>query len=725
MFRASLLTLLWLFVELSQQLSFDIVVGGHNKLEFYLNGTLTHTEIITSAHEIHSVTYDPVQYRVLFADYNTTNLLIYSFDISTNKTQHLLTRKNAGHYLRVVYDPLTQVLYWSAGREIYSYSLNPAILNKEVDGKLLITLDHYCHDLAVDSCGGYIYWITRKKIERAWLDGSDREVLVNYTVYDRLSLAIDQQTQKMYWTERNSNSDNHLSIENADLNGKRRTTLYIVRNANYVNSLAVSKDFFYWHDYKQGGLWQLPKNQKHLQAIKLYSMSQTACGACHQIAVNYTLQEQTDGIKSCNGLRCLISKSASPVSICQYYCFQGECSVSAEGRPTCSCKAGYSGERCEVNACHDYCLHGGVCSLNEENKRVCQCTSGYEGDRCGVPICKDYCFQGNCSVAAEGQPMCSCEPGYSGKRCEVSACKNRCSNNGVCSLNEDGEPVCECTSGYEGDKCDVSICKDYCFQGNCSVAAEGQPKCSCEPGYSGKRCEVSACKNRCSNNGVCSLNEDGEPVCECTSGYEGDRCDVSICKDYCFQGNCSVAAEGQPKCSCEPGYSGKRCEVSACKSRCSNNGVCSLNEDGEPVCECTSGYEGERCDVSICKDYCLQGNCSLDAIGLPKCSCLIGYSGERCEINACHEYCLNDGVCSLNEEDEPSCQCTTDYDGVRCEVSAYKDNSCDAGSSGEGKVSACHQFCLNDGVCSLDEASEPVCQCTADYEGDRCEVPHS
>ncbi|KAJ8705401.1 hypothetical protein PYW07_011228 [Mythimna separata] len=560
----------------------DIVVSSGKQLEFYFSGTLTHTEIIPSAHEIHSVTYDPVQYRVLFVNRNTDNL-IYSFDISTKKTQHLITRTWDRHYLRVVYDPVTQALYWRAGGGIYTYSLNPAASNKEVDGKLLIPLDHIAMDLAVDSCGRYIYWITDKNIERARLDGSEREVLIDYAVYERRSLAIDQKTQKIYWTERHSISDNQAYIESANFNGKNRTTLYIVRDDTMVNSLAVTKDAIYWHNYYQGGIWQLSKNQKPLQATKLYSLSTTACGACQQIAANYTLKEQTEGIKSCDALRGLIpndSKSTSTVSICQYYCFQGECSVSAEGRPTCSCKAGYSGERCEVN-CHDYCLHGAVCSLNEENKRVCQCTSG----------------------------------------------------------------------------------------------------------------------------------------------YEGDRCDVSICKDYCFQGNCSVAAEGQPKCSCEPGHSGKRCEVSACKNHCLNNGVCSLNEDGEPVCECTSGYEGERCDVSICKDYCLQGNCSLDAVGLPKCSCLIGYSGVRCEVNACHEYCLNGGVCSLNEEDEPSCQCTADYDGVRCEVSAYKDNSCEAGSTGEGKVSACHQFCLNDGVCSLNEASEPVCQCTADYAGDRCDIP--
>ncbi|KAJ8705950.1 hypothetical protein PYW07_010727 [Mythimna separata] len=99
----------------------------------------------------------------------------------------------------------------------------------------------------------------------------------------------------------------------------------------------------------------------------------------------------------------------------------------------------------------------------------------------------------------------------------------------------------------------------------------------------------------------------------------------------------------------------------------------------------------------------------------------------------CHEHCLNGGVCSLNEEDEPFCECTAGYDGQRCEVALCKDHcggteggtklSCDANNSGEREVNACHQYCLNDGVCSLNENSEPVCQCPADYAGARCDVP--
>ncbi|KAJ8707837.1 hypothetical protein PYW07_011514 [Mythimna separata] len=524
---ARVLTLIVLLIGLVHSFSWDIVVGGNKQLEFLHQGTLTHTELIPSANKITSVTYDAVHYRLLFTDWNSPTMSISSYDLSTRKIQVLVTRQSI-NYPRVVYDPVTQAFYWKDGYSIYSSSVNPASSNK-ADGNLLAKLNHYCYDLAVDSCGGYIYWITDVEIERARLDGSEREVLITGTVFLRLSLAIDQQTQAIYWTRKTHRSDDHWSIESANFNGKNRTTLFIVRNTQYAFSLAVSKDFIYWQNYGEEGIWQLPKN-KTSTATKLHSISSSDCWACHRVATNYTIDEQIEGVKSCHAVQALIpreSNNGSTVSICQNYCFQGECSVSAEG-PTCSCKAGYSGERCEVNACHDYCLHGGVCSLNEDNKRVCQCTAGYDGERCEKSFCNEYCLQGNCSVGADGLPKCNCKAGFSGERCDVNACHKHCLNGGVCSLNKGVEPVCQCTAGYDGERCEKSICNEYCLQGDCSVGADGLPKCSCTPGYSGDRCEVNACHNRCSNNAICYLNEKDEPACECTADYEGERCDIAI-----------------------------------------------------------------------------------------------------------------------------------------------------------------------------------------------------
>ncbi|KAJ8713639.1 hypothetical protein PYW07_014009 [Mythimna separata] len=47
---------------------------------------------------------------------------------------------------------------------------------------------------------------------------------------------------------------------------------------------------------------------------------------------------------------------------------KGNCSIKDDGLPQCSCIAGYSGERCEISACHGFCLNDGDCSLNEEDE---------------------------------------------------------------------------------------------------------------------------------------------------------------------------------------------------------------------------------------------------------------------------------------------------------------------------------------------------------------------
>ncbi|KAJ8708143.1 hypothetical protein PYW08_010509 [Mythimna loreyi] len=600
MYSSCVLTLVTLLVRSTHSFLWEIVVSEITRLNFYYNGTITHTENIPFAHYITSVSYDPVHYRVFFTDSLDPGMSISSYDLTSGKIKKLGTRESYGYYARVVYDPITQVLFWKQHRSIYSFSLNPASPDKILDGNLLATLDHSCNDIAVDSCGGYIYWITDNDIGRMRLDGSESEVLVDSMAGWHYSLAIDLQSQKIYWTETiYAIGGYQMSIESANFRGKNRTTLYKTLNYSDSDALAISKNFIYFMNNNQLRIWQLPKNASERIEKTQFAIASSNCRYCQRIATYYTLEEQIQGVKSCENVQYLIqnnSKPESTVSICYNYCLNGNCSVSAEGLPNCSCKAGYSGKRCEEKACKEYCLNGGVCSLSKADEPVCLCPADYYGDRCEIPICQDYCLQGNCSISA-GEPKCSCKAGYSGKRCEEKACNGYCLNGGVCSLSKADEPVCLCPADYYGDRCEIPICQDYCLQGNCSISA-GEPKCSCKAGYSGKRCEEKACNGYCLNGGVCSLSEADEPVCLCPADYYGDRCEIPICQDYCLQGNCSISA-GEPKCSCQAGYSGERCEVNVCYKHCLNNGICYLNEEDEPVCECTADYEGERCDVTI------------------------------------------------------------------------------------------------------------------------------
>ncbi|KAJ8703850.1 hypothetical protein PYW07_013144 [Mythimna separata] len=392
-----LLALLALLVGCVQSqapgLPWDLMEATDRSLDVYWGRRVRRALALGTQH-VDSVALDAARARVLLADRHDHHVTFYSVDLVTGEQHPLLKAPSDGTVVRVAYDPVTQLLLWKDGYSVHAHSLAPASSGapRPPGARVVARMNDYCRDIALDSCGGYIYWIQDTAMERARLDGSERQVLIDYEVYHRGSLAIDQQTQLLYWTEtREVRGDKQGSIKTADFNGENITTLYFI-DAFYPHSLAVSRDYIYWRqdDHRQG-LWRLPKNNPsaspHAEPTRVSSTPMSPCIYCHRIAANYPIMEQIEGVDSCDPLRRVLESSSEPQctrSLCRNYCFQGECSVGAEG-PECSCKAGYSGTRCQINACHDYCLNGGVCSVSEESGRVCQCAPGYEGDRCAEP----------------------------------------------------------------------------------------------------------------------------------------------------------------------------------------------------------------------------------------------------------------------------------------------------------------------------------------------------
>ncbi|KAJ8735029.1 hypothetical protein PYW08_014279 [Mythimna loreyi] len=266
--------------------SWDIVVAGNKQLNFYSNGMHTHTEEIAAATKIASITYDPIGYRLLFINENHLNTTMSIYDLTTGKIQTVYKVKSTVTELEVIaYEPVTQLLFIKNGSNIYSFSLNSASAKIAKYGNLVVKSDNYVRDIAVDSCGGYIYWITDRNIEKARFDGSQREVIIDSTVIFRRSLAVDQQTQKMYWIDcKLEKSVYYMSIESADLNGNNRKRLHI--SVNLASSIAVSKDFIYWQDNSNEGIWQLPnlecsrtstKKIRYASWHKLLALSTCSC----------------------------------------------------------------------------------------------------------------------------------------------------------------------------------------------------------------------------------------------------------------------------------------------------------------------------------------------------------------------------------------------------------------------------------------------------------------
>lgn len=138
-----------------------------NTLEFYNNGTLQYSTTPATDH-IKWLIYDPVHDRILFAEKAHRKNSASTFDIATKKTQSLFMKKPNRFLKKFAYDPATKLLFGTVANKIFSFSIKPGN-NTDVKGDLVINLESYnsLHDIAIDSCGGYviiIYCVTIAKI---------------------------------------------------------------------------------------------------------------------------------------------------------------------------------------------------------------------------------------------------------------------------------------------------------------------------------------------------------------------------------------------------------------------------------------------------------------------------------------------------------------------------------------------------------------------------------
>ena len=85
-------------------------------------------------------------------------------------------------------------------------------------------------------------WGVVPKIERARLDGSQREVFINESISHPYGLTLDYDTNTLYWCDQRLNK-----IEKVLLNGESKREV-IVTNITDCMGLTVFGDYIYWTD---------------------------------------------------------------------------------------------------------------------------------------------------------------------------------------------------------------------------------------------------------------------------------------------------------------------------------------------------------------------------------------------------------------------------------------------------------------------------------------------
>ena len=101
-----------------------------------------------------------------------------------------------------------------------------------------------------DSIHSYLYWTewaNTGAIERAWLDGTHRQVIVS-DIGRTHGLTIDHAARRLYWADLFT-----PAIDSYDLITKKRRPI-ITQKIGYPFSITQYKDYIYWTDWNTGDI---------------------------------------------------------------------------------------------------------------------------------------------------------------------------------------------------------------------------------------------------------------------------------------------------------------------------------------------------------------------------------------------------------------------------------------------------------------------------------------
>ncbi|XP_011471983.1 sushi, nidogen and EGF-like domain-containing protein 1 [Oryzias latipes] len=187
-------------------------------------------------------------------------------------------------------------------------------------------------------------------------------------------------------------------------------------------------------------------------------------------------------------------------SVAVYVCHSGFTSIPRTATSVCGILGKWSQTPVceEINECLSQpCLNGGSCQ-NNVGSFLCTCKDGFSGNRCQLDTnecLSEPCMNRGTCEDKPGSYLCHCRPGFRGQSCQLEQddCESSpCLNGGVCRAHR-GSYACLCKDGFFGEQCqmleDPCVLKPCGNRGRCWSDRKGNYNCVCKVGLTGKDCK--------------------------------------------------------------------------------------------------------------------------------------------------------------------------------------------------------------------------------------------